>query len=161
MTLNNRSRKVGAAAAIAALIAIPSEGLRQVAYYDPPGVLTVCYGTTGPDVVKGKTYSIDECKGFLARDMLKAVDQVDHCVPDAPEGVLIAFGDAAYNLGPKIACDTKASTAARMLAAGDWDGACHQLLRWNKAKVAGMMVELPGLTKRRNLELTYCLKDLP
>jgi len=161
MPPSNRARKVGTAATIAALIAIPSEGLRQVAYYDPPGVLTVCYGTTGPDVVKGKTYSVDECKGLLTRDMLKAVDQVDRCVPEAPEGVLIAFGDAAYNLGPMIACDPQKSTAARMLKAGDWSGACHQLLRWNKAKVAGMMVELPGLTKRRNLELSYCLKDLP
>jgi lysozyme len=160
MIRSKPSRKVGIAAAVAMAIAIPAEGLRQVAYYDPPGVLTVCYGTTGPDVVKGKTYTIDECNGLLTRDMLKAVDQVDRCVPDAPEGVLIAFGDAAYNLGPKIACDTKSSTAARMLAAGDWAGACDQLLRWNKARVAGVMIELPGLTKRRALERSYCVKDL-
>lgn len=161
MTPSPRARKVGIAATLAALIAIPSEGLRQVAYYDPPGILTVCYGTTGPDVVRGKIYSVDECKGLLTRDMLEAVSQVDRCVPNAPESVLVAFGDAAYNLGPKIACDPARSTAARKLQAEDWAGACRELPKWDKARVAGVLVALPGLTKRRALEADYCMKDLP
>ena len=39
------------ALALAVALAVPAEGLRQYAYYDPPGILTVCYGTTGRDVV--------------------------------------------------------------------------------------------------------------
>ena len=36
------------AAILATAIAVPAEGLRQWAYYDPPGILTVCRGHTGP-----------------------------------------------------------------------------------------------------------------
>jgi lysozyme len=152
-----RKKRLGAAAAIAAAIAIPAEGLRQVAYYDPPGILTVCYGST-TKVEKGKTYSLEECKQRLESDMMEAINAVDRCVPNLPENVLAAFGDAAYNIGPTIACGP--STASRYLKAGDIEAACNQLPRWNKARVAGHLVELPGLTKRRNAERDLCLKGL-
>lgn len=145
------------AAVLATAVAVPAEGLRRVAYYDPPGVLTVCYGHTGDDVVKGRTYSHDECKALLTKDMADAIAMVDACQPGLPPHVLAAFGDAAYNMGPTIACNTKASTAARMLKAGDIVGACNQLPRWDKARVAGVMVTLPGLTKRRAVGKHLCL----
>ena len=144
-------------AALAMAIAIPAEGLRQFAYYDPPGVLTVCYGTTGKDVVKGKKYSLDECRAFLERDMLAAVDTVDRCHPGLPDKVRAAFADAVYNLGPTVAC---ASTASKYLSAGHLTAACDQLPRWNKARVAGAMVALPGLTKRRAAEQALCLEGV-
>ena len=150
-------KRVGAAVALAAAIAIPAEGLRQLAYYDPPGILTVCYGST-TNVQKGVKYSLDECKARLDADMLKAITAVDTCAPGLPVNVLAAFGDAAYNLGPKIACDTQHSTAARMLKAGDIAAACRQLPRWNRATVAGVSVPLPGLTKRRAAEMALCLE---
>lgn len=157
--LATRGRKIAAATAAAVAIAAPLEGLRQVAYYDPPGILTVCYGST-TDVRKDKVYTKQECEVRLNADMMKAVEAVDRCVPGAPDSVLIAFSDAAYNIGPKVACNTGASTAARYLAAGNWSAACNQLPRWNRARVAGMSVELPGLTKRRALERDVCLKGL-
>lgn len=150
MTTNNR---LLAAAALATAIAIPAEGLRQYAYRDPPGILTVCYGTTGKDVVAGRKYSLQECKAFLDRDMLKAVQTVEKCQPGLPENVLAAFSDAVYNLGPSVACE---STAARLLRSGKVIEACDQLPRWNKAKVAGVYVELPGLAKRREAERKLC-----
>lgn len=153
----DRSKRLATAAAIATAIAIPAEGLRQFAYYDPPGILTVCYGST-TDVVKGKKYSLDECKARLDTDMMKAVTAVERCQPGLPVEVLAAFSDAAYNLGPAIACTTQKSTAARMLRDGDLKGACNQLPRWDKARIAGMMVALPGLTKRRAAERDLCLK---
>ena len=142
---------------IAASIAIPAEGLRQVWYVDPVGVDTVCYGTT-TNIDKTKRYTKDECMALLSKDMADAVRQVDACVPGLPIGVLAAFSDAAYNIGPKIACDPSQSTAARLLKAGDFKGACNQLPRWNKGKVMGVAVELPGLTKRRAREQEICLK---
>lgn len=157
--IKQNSRKLGTAAAIATLIAIPAEGLRQFAYYDPPGILTVCYGHTGPDVVKGKKYSLTACRELLDADMLHAVGVVNLCAPGLNDNQLAAFGDAVYNLGPKIVCDTKSSTAARLLKEGSIDEACKQLPRWNKAKVGGVSVELPGLTKRRNAEMVLCLTD--
>lgn len=149
-----RSKRLSAAAAIATALAIPAEGLRQYAYYDPPGVLTVCYGTTGPEVVKGKKYSLEECKAFLDADMLAAVKMVEACHPGLPDNVLAAFGDAVYNIGPTVACN---STASAYLAAGNYVAACNQLTRWDKARVAGVSVSLPGLTKRREKERLLCL----
>ncbi len=157
MAIDDKNRRRGAAAAIAVAIAIPAEGLRQWAYYDPPGILTVCYGST-TDVQKGKKYSLDECKDRLDADMREAISQVDACAPGLPVPVLAAFGDAVYNIGPRIACDTRASTAARMLKAGDIAGACQQLPRWDKASVGGVMVSLPGLTKRRAKEMALCME---
>ena len=150
------SPKARAALAIAALIAIPFEGLRQYAYRDPVGILTVCYGST-TDVQKGKLYSFDECKSRLDKDMTAAVQHVERCAPKAPVSVLAAFADAAYNIGPVVACDPIRSHAARYLAAGNYEAACNELPKWNKARVAGALRELPGLTKRREAERKLCL----
>ena len=157
--MEDKTRRRSAAAALAVAIAIPAEGLRQWAYYDPPGILTVCYGST-TNVQKGVKYSLDECKARLDDDMRAAIAQVDACAPGLPVPVLAAFGDAVYNIGPRIACDTSASTAARLLKAGDLAGACQQLPRWNRATVAGRSVELPGLTKRRAKEMNLCLEGV-
>lgn len=140
---------LGAAAALAAGF----EGLRQYAYYDPrPGdaILTVCYGST-TDVQKGKKYSIEECKQRLADDMLDALRAVERCHPNLPDNVLIAFADAVYNIGPKVACN---STASKYLKQGNYDAACKELPRWNKSNG----VVLPGLTRRRNAEMEICLQ---
>ena len=143
------------AMALAVAIAMPAEGLRQYAYRDPAGILTVCYGTTGSSVVSGKNYSLAECKALLERDMLEAIEQVERCHPGLPTEVLAAFSDAVYNIGPKVACD---STASRLLDKGNFEAACNELPKWNKARVAGTLVELPGLTKRRKKEQELCLQ---
>ncbi len=149
-----------AAAALAIVIAVPAEGMRRVAYYDPPGIFTVCRGHTGADVVKDKVYSLAECDQFMTDDMRKAIATVDRCVPGLPVEVLGAFGDATFNLGGKIACDTTHSTAARYLKAGNLRSACEQLPRWDKAVVMGVLVALPGLTKRRAEDRNLCLQGV-
>lgn len=143
---------------LAVALAAPAEGLRQKAYFCPAGVVTICFGHTGRDVNLGMVYSLDQCRALLDADMLKAIDQVEKCVPGLPEKVLAAFADATFNMGPTIACNTKQSTAARYLAAGRLVDACNQLPRWSKSRVAGVMVELPGLVKRRAQERDLCLK---
>lgn len=148
------------ALAIASALAIPAEGLRQVAYRDPPGILTVCYGHTGRDVDKTKTYTLTECKALLDKDMTRAISITDNCVPGLPAKTLAAWADAVYNLGPDIACNQSRSTAARLLAAGKLREACLQLPRWDKARISGVSVTLPGLTKRRNAEMQLCLEGL-
>lgn len=152
--MQDRTKRLGAVAAIATALAIPAEGIRQWAYFDPPGILTVCYGHTGSDVVKGKKYDLEECKSLLTEDMLAAVEQVERCHPSLPQNVHAAFADAVYNIGPRVACD---STAQLYLAQGRYEDACRELPRWNKARVAGVLVPLPGLTKRRNAEMLLCL----
>jgi lysozyme len=155
--MDARKRRIAAATALATALAIPAEGLRQFAYRDPPGILTVCYGHTGSDVVAGRKYSLAECNQFLTDDMRTAIDIVERCAPGLPEKPLAAFADATFNIGSRLVCDMKNSTAARLLKAGDIAGACRQLPRWNRATVAGQSVVLPGLTKRRQAEMELCL----
>jgi GH24 family phage-related lysozyme (muramidase) len=149
-----------AALALAVALAMPAEGLRRFAYYDPVGILTICYGHTGADVEKGREYSLDECKALLDEDMLAALDTVERCHPGLPVKPLAAFGDAVYNSGSKIVCNLKESTAARLLKAGNIKGACEQLPRWNKARVLGVLIPLPGLTTRRAKERDLCLEGV-
>jgi lysozyme len=151
--------RILAAVAVAGGLAIPAEGLRQVAYRDPTGLLTVCWGHTGT-VQPGRVYSLDECRALLDKDMTAAVTAVDLCQPGLPESVLVAFADTAFNVGPRVACDQRVSTAARLLAAKDYTGACNQLPRWSYARVAGRPVQLPGLVKRREHARQVCLSGL-
>ena len=151
------AQKRATALALATAIAIPAEGLRQAAYRDPVGIATVCFGTTA-GVKMGDYRTLDQCKALLSRDMLAAVTTVEQCARrelTAPQTA--AFADAVYNIGPTIVCNTDMSTLARKLQAGDVAGACNQLPRWDKANVAGIMVPLPGLTKRRAAEQALCL----
>ncbi len=157
MTLD--ARKAGMAITLAASMALPAEGMLRIWYVDPVGVDTVCVGHTG-DIDKHKVYTNAECMALLSVDMADAVRTVDACVPGLPIGVLAAFSDAVFNMGGTIACDTKKSTAARMLKAGDLKGACNQLPRWNHGTKLGISFELPGLTIRRARNQEVCLKDV-
>ncbi len=144
---------------LATAITVPAEGLRQYAYKDVTGLPTICMGST-VGVKMGDFRTIPECKALLTKEMSHVIEQVEKCQPGLPPQVLAAFSDAAYNLGTKVACDTRNSTAARFLATGRLHDACTQLLRWDKAKVAGFSVTLPGLTKRRLLERDLCLQGV-
>lgn len=151
-----RAQRIILALAGALAIAVPAEGLRQMAYDDSGGVLTVCMGST-TDVQRGRLYSQAECVERLSADMLGAMRHVERCVPGLPWHQLAAWTDAVFNLGPKIVCDPSQSTAARLLKAGEYEAACRQLPRWTKARIGGVMVELPGLVKRRQREMALCL----
>ena len=143
--------------ALATAIAIPAEGLRQWAYRDPVGIATICYGTT-TDVKPGDYRTLAQCKALLDADMLKAIDTVQRCTKrDLSAPQTAALADAVYNLGPTIVCDTTRSTLARKLQSGDVAGACNELPKWDKARVAGVLVALPGLTARRAKERDLCL----
>jgi GH24 family phage-related lysozyme (muramidase) len=157
---SSRARRIGAAAALAAVIAIPAEGVRRTVYLDPGGIPTYCIGET-KNPQHGKVYSLEECYALFDESMREAVEIVDRCVPGLPLHVQAAFADAVYNLGPRIACDEESSTAARLLAAGELEQACRQLPRWDRARVPGLgLVPLPGLTKRRAAEMELCLQGV-
>lgn len=153
----DRGTVAKAAAAIAITLAIPAEGLRQHVFRDPAGVLTACYGSTH-DLDPHKTYTLAECRARLDTDMQAAVATVERCAPGLPDHALAAFGDAVYNLGPKIVCGQQ-STAARYLKQGKLTAACNELPKWDKTRVAGVMIRLPGLTKRRERERRVCLGE--
>ncbi len=110
--------------------------------------------------MKGKKYSLAECDKFFDADMRLAINTVDRCAPGLPDPVLAAFGDTVYNAGRTVACDLKKSTAARLLRAGRIEGACNELPRWNKTRIAGVLVPLPGLTNRRERARAVCLEGV-
>jgi GH24 family phage-related lysozyme (muramidase) len=145
--------------ALAVAIAAPAEGLRRMAYNDPVGIATICYGST-EGVQPGQQASLRDCHARLSVDMLKAIEQVEACVPGLPEHMLAAWADAVFNIGPRIVCDTSTSRAARLLKDGLLIEACEELPKWNKARVAGALVPLPGLTARRERERTLCLSGV-
>ena len=158
MTDKTSNRKA-IALALATALAVPAEGLRQWAYKDPVGLPTICFGSTA-GVRMGDFKTVPECKALLTKEMTDVIESVERCRPGLPPEVLAAFSDAAYNIGEHIACDSKRSTAARFLAERNFIGACMQLGRWNRARVAGVSIELPGLTKRRAMETEICLRGI-
>jgi lysozyme len=153
----SKATKTGAvsAAVLLAAAALISrwEGVRYEAYPDPAtggAPYTACYGHTGPDVVRGKRYTMDECKAFLDADMRRANAAVRRCLPmPMLRQIEVALTSATFNLGPQVVCG---STLQRKALANDWPGACHELTRWNKA--AGRVMR--GLTLRRGDEAGIC-----
>lgn len=153
------AQRIALAMTAAIALAIPAEGIVQKAYLDPVGLPTICMGHTA-GVKMGDFRTLPECQSLLTEDMTHAINIVDKCQPGLPTPILAAFSDAVFNMGPKIACDKSRSTAARLLAAGKFREACLELPKWDKARIAGVSVSLPGLTKRREAEKQLCLSAL-
>lgn len=126
------------------------EGLRQVAYLDPVGIPTICFGET-QGVKMGDRATLEECKEMLAASLEIANNAVERCVSaplnDNQRAALVSF---TYNVGAGALCR---STLARKMNAGDIDGGCNELPLWVYAKG----VKLPGLVKRREVERQMCL----
>ena len=127
-----------------------AEGVRTVAYRDPVGIPTICFGETKA-VKLGDRLTIDQCKDMLAARVEEFGAGVDRCVtsvlPPTRKAALVSF---SYNVGINAFCG---STLVKKLNAGDVAGACNELNRWTRA---GGIV-LPGLVKRRAEEREMCL----
>lgn len=121
----------------------PWEGREHVPYYDVGGVLTVCDGITGRDVIPGKYYSDEDCDRLVVREVNKHEAALDRCLhADVPIETKAAFISFTFNVGSGAACR---STLVRKANAGDLVGACNELSRW--VFVQGNRVR--GLENRR------------
>ena len=133
----------------------PNEGKVNSTYVDPVGILTVCYGNTGKEATRGKTYSDDQCLDQLAQDLKQHDKQMMSYVyvpvTDFQHAAILSF---TYNVGVG---SFKSSTLLKKLNAKDYTGACNELPKWNKAggKVLG------GLVTRREAERQICLGNIP
>lgn len=126
------------------------EGLRLGAYRCPAGKWTIGYGHTGDDVDEGMSITRAEATAMLSGDVAEVVAEVNGIlVWDVTDGQFDALVDFAFNLGAQA---LKGSTLLRKLGSGDQEGAAAEFLKWDKARVNGRMVALPGLTKRRERE---------
>lgn len=132
------------------------EGYEGKAYDDGVGVQTVGFGTTrhadGRPVQKGDRTDPVRAVVALQRDADAIAKELAACIGDVPLSAneWNAYASWAYNVGASAACR---STLVRKLKAGDYIGACTELLRWTKA--GGR--ELPGLVKRRQAEYEQCI----
>lgn len=136
------------------LVGIASwEGYKSVAYIPVPGdVPTIGFGTT--DQVKmGDTIDPVTALQRKIRDVEKFEGAVRQCVRvPLHQHEYDAYLSLAYNIGPGAFCN---STLVRKLNAGDYAGACQQILRWDRFKGQ----PLAGLAKRRQSEHLQCIRN--
>lgn len=126
------------------------EGRRYTPYRDVAGVLTVCDGHTGKDIIPGKRYTDAECDALLEKDLKRVKAQVDPLIKvSIPESERAAFYSFAYNVGTGAFAR---STLLKKLNAGDHAGACNELKRWTYA--GGR--QWKGLVTRREIEREVC-----
>ncbi|KYC08761.1 lysozyme [Salmonella enterica subsp. enterica] len=122
------------------------EGRRHEPYRDVAGVLTVCDGHTGKDIVPGKHYTDAECDALLNKDLALVAARIDPLIkasiPNSERAALYSF---AYNVGTGAFAR---STLLKKLNAGDLAGACNELKRWTYA--GGK--QWKGLVTRREIE---------
>lgn len=140
-------------AASAALIATIAgfEGFRSKAYIPVPGdVETIGYGTTA-GVKMGDTVTKAEALVLLRKDVAGFEGAIKRCVKvPLYQYEYDAYTSLAYNIGARAFCG---STLVRKLNAGDYTGACAQILRWDRFKGK----PLRGLTNRRLIEYRMCI----
>jgi lysozyme len=131
------------------------EAFRPTAYLPTPNdVPTIGFGTTG-GVQMGDRITVERALIRLLADADKFQSELKACIGDVPmhQHEWDAYVSWAYNVGTGAACR---STLVRKLKAGDYPGACRELLRWDKQ--AGKA--LPGLTKRRQQEYAQCMGEV-
>ncbi len=131
------------------------EGREFEPYRDIVGVLTVCDGITGPDVIPGKTYTDAECNRLSIKHAEKHGSELLDCIHvRITQTMYESLAGWAYNVGTGAACK---STAIRLINAGRYAEGCRDLMRWNRA--GGK--EVRGLTIRREKERDGCIRGIP
>lgn len=125
------------------------EGYRENAYKDVVGVATIGYGET-KNVKMGDKTTPERALIQLLVSTESHADRIRECIKvPLHQYEFDAYVSLAYNIGTGAFCS---STLVKKLNAGDYDGACEQILRWNK--VGGKVVQ--GLTARRQSEYETC-----
>jgi len=139
------------------LIGIAShEGYRDTAYIPVPGdVATIGFGSTtnsdGSRVALGQRTTPVASLKRLGEHVEVFEDAVRTCAPvPMYQYEFDAYVSLTYNIGANAFCK---STLSKKLIAYDYEGACKEILKWDKFKGKS----LPGLTKRRTEEYNTCI----
>lgn len=131
------------------------EGLKLRPYKCPAGLWTVGYGTLigdGKSLPKewNRPFTEPECRALLERDLRSKERGIERLITYPLEqnefDALISF---VYNLG--LGC-LQRSTLRQKLNRGDKEEAVKSLLKYNKARVNGVLQVLRGLDRRRRAE---------
>jgi lysozyme len=139
-----------------------AEGFRDRPYLCPAGHWTIGFGMTrypaggtvspsDPPITRGE--ATEMLRTLAERLWENIAPQLQR--PAAPnQGA--AMLSLAYNIGVGAFL---ASTLLKKFNAGDTAGAADEFLRWDKARVGGKIVALPGLTARRKAERALFLGE--
>lgn len=150
--MKSRQRQAVAALVISAttLVGIAvHEGYVGQTYLDAVGVPTIGFGET-KGVKPGQTTTPTRALVQLLKSADEHAKGMTACITvPLHQHEYDAYLSFTYNVGVGAFCR---STLNKKLNAGDYDGACAELLKWDKA---GGKV-LPGLTKRRQEEFKQC-----
>lgn len=149
-----KTRNTIAALAIsgAALVTlVMNEGYTDKAVIPVPGdVPTIGFGTT-ENVQLGDTITPPKALQRALSDVSKYEGAIKKCVTvPLTQNEYDAYVDLAYNIGTSAFCG---STLVKKLNAGDYEGACNEITKWDKFKGK----PLRGLTIRREKERALCL----
>jgi lysozyme len=130
------------------------EGYSSKAIIPVPGdVPTIGFGTTG-GVKKGDEITPERALMRLLADADKFSQGVKQCV-NVPLYAyeFDAYVSLSYNIGISAFCS---STLVKQLNLYNYEGACKEILRWDKFKGA----PLKGLTNRRQREYALCMNNV-
>jgi GH24 family phage-related lysozyme (muramidase) len=143
-----------------------AEGLRLKAYRCPAGIWTIGRGHTR-GVRPGDVCTVDQADRWLLEDLQEFAGEVTAActVSPTPEElgamVSLAFNVGMGWMGPRKPAGARdgfrQSTVLRQHNAGNRQAAGRAFSLWNKARVNGVLTELPGLTARRAAEAAMYL----
>ncbi|SEK64645.1 lysozyme [Nitrosovibrio tenuis] len=127
------------------------ENYREIAYMPTPDdVPTIGFGTTD-GVRMGDTITPPRALARALADASKFEGAIKQCVTvPLHQHEYDALVSLAYNIGAQAFCG---STLVKKLNAGDYEGACIEIKRWNRQ--GGKILQ--GLVKRRETEYKQCM----
>lgn len=130
------------------------EGFTSKAVIPVPGdVPTIGFGTT-EGVKKGDVITPEKALVRLLQDADKFSEGVKRCA-NVPlfQHEYDAYVSLSYNIGTGAFCN---STLVKKLKVYDYEGACKEILKWDKFKGE----PLKGLTHRRQREYKLCMGNV-
>jgi lysozyme len=137
--------------AVALVGLVAHEGYSDRPIIPVPGdVLTIGFGTTEGVKATDKTTPVKALQRAMA-DIQKFEGALKQCVKvPLYQHEYDTYINFSYNIGSNAFCN---STLVKKLNTQDYEGACKELLRWNRVK--GRVVD--GLSNRRQKEYKQCL----
>jgi lysozyme len=128
------------------------EGYHSKAYKCPANIVTIGWGSTmykdGTKIKMGDVVTEDEAEELLMWELdKKAIGLHGLKINQNQADSLLSF---IYNLGIGA---FKKSTLFKKVNLNPWDTSIKdEFMKWNKARVGGKLIELKGLTRRRDAE---------
>jgi lysozyme len=117
------------------------EDVRKNAYLDVKGIPTIGIGHTGPEVRLGLSWTDDDVRMALEKDVKRCEDTINlYCVNKLTQDQFDALVSFIFNVGVNAFIH---STLLRKLNQGDMEGAAREFDRWHIP---------PEVTARRNGE---------